>query len=174
MPEARRTDSRIRPAMRNARDKPPPSARATAIRMLARRDLSRAELEQRLRARGVAEAGIAETLDELERLGWLSDARYARGLVEQRAGRYGKRAIARDLHDRKVAPAAASEALAALQSRDELADATALWSRRFGEVPRDDREKGRQIRFLMSRGYSAAIAFKVLRAAGASVDGDPE
>lgn len=159
--------------MRDARDKPPPSARAAAIRMLARRDLSRAELQQRLRARGIAEAGIVEALDELERLGWLSDARYAQGVVAQRAGRYGKRAIARDLVDRKVAPEVAREALGALESRDELADAIALWSRRFGQPPQDDREKGRQVRFLMARGYSASIAFKVLRAAGANVDDDP-
>ena len=141
--------------------------------MLARRDLSRAELQQRLRARGIADAGIVETLDEFERLGWLSDARYAQGIVTQRAGRYGKRAIARDLVDRKVAPEIAREALGALESRDELADAIALWSRRFGQPPQDDRDKGRQIRFLMSRGYSASIAFKVLRAAGADVDDVP-
>ncbi|MGA8031691.1 MAG: regulatory protein RecX [Casimicrobiaceae bacterium] len=160
--------------MRGVRDKPPPSARAAAIRMLARRDLSRAELQQRLRARGIAEASIAETLDEFERLGYLSDTRYAQGVVAQRAGRYGKRAIARDLQERKVAPSIAKEALGALESRDELADATALWSRRFGQPPQDEREKGRQVRFLLSRGYSAAIAFKVLRAAGANIDGDPE
>jgi regulatory protein len=159
--------------MRDARDKPPPSARATAIRMLARRDLSRAELQQRLRARGIADASIIETLDEFERLGWVSDARYAQGLVAQRAGRYGERAIARDLNDRKVTPEIAREALGALASRDELADAIALWSRRFGQPPQDDREKGRQVRFLMARGYSASIAFKVLRAAGAKVDDDP-
>ena len=159
--------------MRDARDKPPPSARAAAIRMLARRDLSRSELQRRLRTRGIAEAGIVEALDELERLGWLSDARYAQGVVAQRAGRYGKRATARDLVDRKIAPEVAREALGALESRDELADAIALWSRRFGQPPQDDREKGRQLRFLMARGYSASIAFKVLRAAGADVDDDP-
>ncbi len=159
--------------MRDARDKPPLSARAAAIRMLARRDLSRSELQRRLRTRGIAEAGIVEALDELERLGWLSDARYAQGVVAQRAGRYGKRAIARDLVDRKIAPEVAREALGALESRDELADAIALWSRRFGQPPQDDREKGRQLRFLMARGYSASIAFKVLRAAGADVDDDP-
>lgn len=159
--------------MRDARDKPPPSARAAAIRMLARRDLSRGELQQRLRARGIADASIIETLDEFERLGWLSDARYAQGLVAQRAGRYGTRAIARDLNDRKVTPEIAREALGALASRDELADAIALWSRRFGRPPQDDREKGRQVRFLMARGYSASIALKVLRAAGANGDDDP-
>ncbi len=160
--------------MRNARDKPPPSARVTAIRMLARRDLSRAELQQRLRAGGIPDASVAETLDEFERLGYLSDVRCAEAVVARRAGRFGKRAIARDLSERKVAPSAAREALGALESRDELADATALWSRRFGKPPQDQREKARQLRFMISRGYSAATAFKVLRAAGAAVDDDPD
>lgn len=145
-----------------------------AIRMLARRDLSRTELQQRLRACGIPDASVTETLDELEGLGYLSDARCAEGVVARRAGRFGKRAIARDLGDRKVAPSAAREALGALESRDELADATALWLRRFGKPPQDKREKARQLRFIVSRGYSAATAFKVLRAAGTPVDDDPE
>ena len=47
-----------------------------------------------------------------------------------------------------------------------------FWRRRFDAAPRDDREKGRQLRFLLSRGYSHGIAFKVLKAAEARVD-DP-
>ena len=58
----------------------------------------------------------------------------------------------------------------ALAPRDELADATALWARRFGIPPADDREKARHVRFLVSRGYSASVAYKVLRAAGARTD----
>ena len=46
--------------MRAARDKAPASARAVGVRMLARRDYSRAELAQRLRARGLPAADIEE------------------------------------------------------------------------------------------------------------------
>ncbi|MBP8139502.1 MAG: RecX family transcriptional regulator, partial [Burkholderiales bacterium] len=45
-----------------------------------------------------------------------------------------------------------------------------LWRRRYGTPPCDQREKARQVRFLMARGYSMAIALKVLRAAGAACD----
>ena len=133
--------------MRAARVREPASARATALRLLARRDYSRSELAQRL-----------------------SDVRYAQALVSQRAGRLGARAIARDLQDKGIAADAAKDALTALAPRDELADATALWTRRFGTPPADDREKARHVRFLVSRGYSASVAFKVLRAAGANDD----
>jgi regulatory protein len=158
--------------MRSAHDKPPPSARVAALRMLARRELSRTELGERLRQRGIAPEVIAHTLDDFEQRGYLSDARYAEGVVAQRAGRVGKLAIARDLRHRGIPPSIAKEALAAVEARDELADATALWSRRFGRVPRDARDKGRQVRFLIARGYSVAIAFKVLRAAGAALADD--
>ncbi len=46
---------------------------------------------------------------------------------------------------------------------DEVADATALWQRRFGVLPKNDREKARQVRFLQARGYSITTALKVLR-----------
>jgi regulatory protein len=153
--------------MRAARGKAPAAARATALRLLARRDYSRAELAEKLRLRGASAPEIDATLDDFERLGYLSDARYAQAVVSQRAGRLGKRAIARDLHDKGIGSDAAKDALATLADRDELADATALWARRFGQPPADDREKARQLRFIVSRGFSVAIAFKVLRAAGA-------
>ena len=58
----------------------------------------------------------------------------------------------------------------ALNTDDERTRAHALWARRFGVPPRDDREKARQIRFLIARGYPGSIAFDVIRTA-ASVSG---
>ena len=156
--------------MRAARDKPQASARAVALRLLARRDYSRSELAQRLRARGLAAADIGAALDDFERLGYLSDARYAQAVVAQCAGHLGQRAIARDLRERGIAADDAKAALSPLAERDEIADATALWQRRFGQPPGDPRERARQVRFLVSRGFSAATAFRVLRAAGARID----
>lgn len=158
--------------MRAARDREPPTARATALRLLARRDYSRSELSQRLRARGISPDEIAALLDDFERRGYLSDTRYAQALVNQRAGRLGARAIARDLHGKGISADTAKTALATLKPRDELADATALWARRFGSPPLDERDKGRQVRFLMARGYSVAVALKVVRTTGAGVQED--
>jgi regulatory protein len=145
----------------------PPALRATAIRMLARRDYGRAELAQRLAMRGGSREEIERTLDDLERSGYLSDARFAQTLVDRKAGRYGKEAIAHELKEKRVAPEAAAEALATLAAGDELTEATAQWQRRFGVAPANDREKARQLRFLRSRGYSTSVAWKVLRAASA-------
>jgi regulatory protein len=159
-----------RPARASAPARAPVSAKVAAIRMLARREYGRAELTQRLLARGIVRDEIERSLDELEQLGYLSDTRYAQGVVAQKAGRFAKRAIVHALKEKGVATPAAAEALAALEGGDELADATALWRRRFGAAPANDKEKARQVRFLLARGYSPSIAFKVLRAAGAAVD----
>lgn len=138
--------------------------------MLARREYGRTELRARLLMRGVAEVDADAALDELARRGLLSDARYAEAVVAQKAGRYGRRAIAHALKEKGVDEAAAASALAALARRDEVDEALALWRRRYGTPPADEREKARQVRFLVSRGYSMSVALKVLRAAGAARD----
>jgi regulatory protein len=158
--------------MRAIRVKAPASIRSTAIRLLARREYARAELAMRLRQRGADPDEVEQTLDELERLGYLSDARSAEALVRQRAGHLGSRAIAANLRERGIGADDANDALQSLAERDELADAQALWSRRFGRPPTDDRDKARQLRFIVARGYSLSIAFKVLKAAGTACDDD--
>jgi regulatory protein len=57
------------------RAKPPVSIRATAIRMLARREYGRSELAHRLVMRGAPAADVDGVLDELQQLGLQSDAR---------------------------------------------------------------------------------------------------
>jgi len=148
--------------VRDARRKPMAPVRVTALRMLARREYSRAELEQRLIARGAEQHEVTPALDDLERRGYLSDARFAQMLVAQKAGRFGKRAIAQAMHVRRVEASAAAGALDTVSTADEAADARALWARRFGAAPRDERERARQIRFLLARGYALAIAFDIV------------
>lgn len=140
--------------------------------MLARREYARAELRERLTHRGADAAEVTRVLDELEQLGYLSDARFAQMLVTQKAGHHGKRAIAHALTQRRVASPAAQTALDALKNVDEFADASALRERRFGSPPGDERERARQIRFLIARGYDLAIALKVVGRPAADRDTD--
>ncbi len=152
------------------KDRPPRTLKQRAVGMLARREYSRSELAARLAAGGGNRDEIDPVLDELERAGYLSDTRFASAVVRQKAGGYSKRAIAHALREKGVAAPAAQEALAALDGEDEFAQALALWQRRFGRAPADEREKARQVRFLVSRGYATNVVFRVLREAGASVD----
>jgi len=150
--------------------KPKRTLMARAIALLARREYTRGELAARLVAAGATRDEVEPLLDELQRLDYLSDARFAGALVRQRSASHAARAIARELRERGVAKEVAAAALAEVAGGDEFASAQALWQRRFGKAPDDEREKARQLRFLVSRGFPAAVAFRVLRIAGTRVD----
>jgi len=131
--------------------------------MLARRDYSRAELARRLATRGVAPEDVSPLLDDLERLGYLSDARYADAVVARNAREFSRRGIAESLRARGVDRDTASAALDA-RTIDDHAALVALWRRRFGRRPVDEREKARQVRFLQSRGFALSAILALLRA----------
>jgi regulatory protein len=153
--------------------RPPKTLKARAIALLARREYSRVELRDKLAAGGdrdVADVDAIETLlDELAALGFLSDARFAQSVVRQKSGGYSKRAIGATLKARGVGGEAATRALDGVDV-DDFDAMVALWHRRFGTPPADDREKARQVRFLQSRGFSLSAIFKLLKSPPGEAD----
>jgi regulatory protein len=155
--------------------RPPKTLKARAIALLARREYSRAELRDKLAAgsdhdRGADGADAVEAiLDELAALGFLSETRFAQSVVRQKSGGYSKRAIGATLKARGVGGDAATDALAGVDI-DDLDAMVALWRRRFGAPPANDKEKARQVRFLQSRGFSLSAIFKLLRNPPGEVD----
>lgn len=151
---------------RTAGKRPLRSLKAKAIGCLARRDYARSELRHKLlgmRGEGAPDAVTVDALlDELAALGYLSDARFARAVVTRKTGSYSQRAIAQVLKAKGVAADTVAEALTTAEGDDATA-LIAIWQRRFGEPPRDEREKARQVRFLQSRGFSLSAIFKLLR-----------
>ena len=146
------------------------SLRTQAIRLLARRDYARAELLQKLLARGAAPDAVQRLLDELSAQGYLSDARYAQAVVAQHRHAFGQRRLAATLHAKGIARADIQTALADASIDDDAA-LRALWQRRFGRAPVDGRDKARQVRFLHARGFALAAILRLLRESGA---GPPE
>jgi regulatory protein len=136
--------------------------RAQAIRLLARREYARAELEARLVSGGGDLAEVRSTLDDLGAEGLLSDQRFARAVVGQKTGHYSRRSIAGGLKAKGVAPDDIDEAMRDADLDDDAALKT-LWQRRFGQAPANDREKARQVRYLQARGFSASAILKLLR-----------
>lgn len=139
--------------------------RGKAIRLLARRDRSRAEMRRVLDPQGSDPQGIDRLLDELQRDGWLSEERLAEQLVHGRRNRAGTSRIRLELKRRGLQPDIVSAATEGLEA-DDFAIAAALWQRRFGKVAQDRPERERQLRFLLARGFNHAVALKVLRNAG--------
>lgn len=139
--------------------------RGRAIRLLARRERSRAELQQLLDPEGSEREIVAALLDELQQQGWLSEARLAEQVVNARRSRFSAARVRLELKRRGLHADAVSQATQGLEAGD-LATATALWQRRFGTAAADRSERERQLRFLLTRGFSRSVALKVLRNAG--------
>jgi regulatory protein len=106
---------------------------------------------------------IPELLDALEAAGHLSDARLLESRVQVRAARFGNLRIERELQQLGVA---ADEPVRAALRDSELQRAQAVWARKFGQLPAGASERGRQMRFLAGRGFSADTIRAVLRGAG--------
>ncbi len=134
--------------------------RERAVNLLARREHSRAELARKLAPYGEA-AEIAALLDDLERRGQLSDARYTEALLHARSGKYGSRRLVHELREKGVGDALIGAA-ADLLREDELASARAAWTKKFGVLPADVRERARQYRFLLGRGFPPEIVRRVV------------
>ena len=140
----------------------PVSLKAQAVRLLARREYARDDLEQRLIAKGAPRDEVAAVLDELSSQGLLSNERFAHALVAQKSGSYSRRSIRGELKRKGVSGEAIEGAIGEAPIDDDAA-MLALWQRRFGTPPANDRQKARQIRFLQSRGFALSAIFKMLR-----------
>ncbi len=139
-------------------------ARARALRLLARREHSRAELAAKLGARGHGKEEIEAALAGLAEAGLQSDARYAEAYARSRMERgYGPLRIRAELAARGVDETLAERAVAALGA-DWTAQAAALRARRFGPgLPRAGAERARQARWLAGRGFPAEVVRAVLK-----------
>jgi regulatory protein len=146
-------------------DKParkPVSLRARALKLLARRDYSSVELERKLAPYAADVGELSALLEDLRRLGWLSEQRLAEQLVQKSARRFGTRRIVEQLHERGIDHELAARVRGELQA-SELQRARAVWGKRFGHLPADLRERGRQARFLEQRGFDSEVIRRVLR-----------
>jgi regulatory protein len=97
-----------------------------AVRALARRDHSAAELDAKLARAGVSDAVRADAVEMLERVGYVDDGRFAveRAVLLAERG-YGDEWIRSDLEARGIARETAEGALAALEPESERAVRTA-------------------------------------------------
>ncbi|MDG9881722.1 recombination regulator RecX [Pseudomonas sp. GD04058] len=133
----------------------PVAVRRTAMDLLARREHGRAELTRKLRQRGASPEMIEHELDRLADEGLLSETRYLESYISSRArSGYGPSRIREELTQRGLPRGDVEQALrdADIDWQAQLVD---LWQRKFsGQLPSDPRERARQTRFLVYRGFS--------------------
>ncbi len=144
-------------------------ANNVAIHQLARRGMSRWELEQVLSKRGVEEQAAAAELDRLESIGLIDDAALAVTIVYAMHTRKGagRAAIESELRRRHLDDAVIVDALAEVDTDDEVERATEVAVARAGRL-RDleyDVAVRRLSGFLARRGYDGEVIRGAVRLA---------
>lgn len=138
------------------------SLRERALAMLARREHTRAEMTRKLSPHSESTEQIEQLLDALAARGWLSEARFAESRANTLARKFGSRKIEHDLRSRGVSAEVVEQAVERALTQ-ELENCRAAWQRKFGALPQDAAERGRQMRFLAGRGFSAEAVRQVLK-----------
>ncbi|GAB1395103.1 hypothetical protein MASR1M60_32670 [Rhodocyclaceae bacterium] len=131
-----------------------------AVRLLTRREHTRAELARKLAPHG-SEEEIDTVLNELAKSGLQSDARFAESYLRSQAGRLGGARLRQTLRQKGVCAELVQTHIEDLP--DELARAHGVWQKKFAVVPADAKEWAKQARFLQGRGFSSEIIRKLLK-----------
>ncbi len=147
-----------------------PDPLSIALRLLARREYSRRELQGKLLRSGCEPQSVLELLDKLADSGYQDDQRYAEMLTRTRLRQgHGPLRLRQDLQKAGVEVASArTEMLAAV---DWFTQAQAVYRKRFGDtVPEDARDYARCARFLAGRGFLPEQIRRVLAHAAQNPD----
>ncbi len=139
-----------------------PSLRERALRHLARREHSRAELARKLTAHGTPDE-VEAVIARMGELDLQSDTRTAEAFVRGKAGRFGASRLRRELAQRGIDRELIDEALTRECTDSETVRARTVLRGRFADPPADAREWARQARFLQTRGFAPDLIRKLLK-----------
>jgi len=143
------------------------TAYLTALQQLARRELSEAQIRQRLSRRGFTPEDIDLAIDRLRQDGSLDDARVAAAIARSQLSikKRGARRVRREIEAAGITPALAERAVAEVYAEvDADALMAAAIDRRLGTRRLDDdREMARLYRYLVGQGFDADRAMNALR-----------
>jgi len=143
----------------------PGELRARALRLLARREHSRAELGRKLAPRAASPEALQSLLDSLEQKQQLSNARFASERARVLSRKFGAARIRLDLKSKGVGGELADK----FSAGGELERARTILQRKYRLPAATREERARRMRFLQSRGFSHDTIRKLL-----SSDADDE
>ena len=149
------------PAEPAGSERPGPSLKARALRLLARREHSRQELERKLQVHAADEADLAAALDQLQAKGFIDEQRVADSVVHRRAPGLGTARVKAELRAKGLDDELVAQTVVSLQAT-EAERATGVWQKKFGAAPADATARARQMRFLAARGFSPEVVRRVV------------
>jgi regulatory protein len=141
-----------------------PSLKGRALRLLSQREHSRTELEHKLAPHAQEPGELAKTLDELQARDFINEGRVIESVVHRRAAKLGTSRIKHELASKGLSGEAVTEALAGLRET-EYSRALAMWRKKFDRPAADPKERAKQVRFLLTRGFHSEVVRKIIQGA---------
>ena len=138
------------------------SLKGRALRLLAGREHSRAELEKKLKVHEAEPGELQRALDELQAKGFIDEQRVVDSVLHRRAARLGTGRVKQELQAKGISAEAVAEAVDSLRGT-ELDRAREVWRKKFGEPAADPAGRAKQMRFLASRGFGAEAIRRVVQ-----------
>ena len=137
------------------------SLKGRALRYLAGREHSRAELERKLKAHEETPGQLAQVLDDLQAKDFISEARVVESVIHRRASRFGASRIKYELLNKGLGAEVVAEAVNRLKS-SELERAQVIWRKKFDGPAPDAAGRAKQMRFLAARGFGGDVIRRVV------------
>ena len=141
-----------------------PSLKGRALRLLSQREHSRKELEQKLKPHEETPGELAEALDFLAAKDFINEKRVVESVVNRRSGKLGAARVRQELMAKGLPAEDIADAVEVMRST-ELERALVVWRKKFGSPPSDASERGKQVRFLVSRGFAAEVVRRIVSGA---------
>jgi regulatory protein len=142
----------------------PISLTGRALRLLSAREHSRAELERKLAQYEEAPGQLAQVLDALTAKDFINEGRVVESVINRRSAKLGAARIKQELQQKGLEPEAVASAVDVLRA-SELGRAREVWRKKFGQPPADAAQRGKQMRFLASRGFGGDTIHRVVQGA---------
>lgn len=141
----------------------PIAIRKLAMDILAMREHGRIELKRKLLRKGALAELVEAVLDQLTADKLLSEHRYLETYIHSRANSgYGPLRIQQELLERGINKNDITTALA-ITNYDWYEQLNTVWQRKFNRLPQDQKEKAKQGRFLLYRGFSLEMVSQLLK-----------
>ena len=154
------------------------SLKGRALRLLSGREYSRAELERKLATFEEVPGELAKALDELQAKDFINEQRVVDSVLHRRSAKLGTARIKQELQSKGLDAGAVLDAVDLLKST-EVERAREVWRKKFGKSAEEAlparisaAERGKQMRFLMSRGFGSDAIRRVISGVDEASDVD--
>lgn len=141
----------------------PINLKAKAIDFLSRRDYSYSELYNKLKKYSTDLDAIKSVVDEMVNHKYLNEESFVENFIYSKSKKYGSVKI-KQLLQSKVSNQDLINELYQEAEIDEFAVARQIWERKFNhEIATTPKDRAKQIRFMLSRGFSLDLIFKLTK-----------